>query len=649
MAITDFSVGEGHLALAFGQHIVAGILAGIDKTDLSNIKIKLLLGVGEWNAIKEASYDGTVLSPSTYTFHPGTLSTGAADPLQGQDSRFPNSIYHNRTAYLTATLPGGLGAEDRPDKTRIIAECLKMWSYDEAGHQVAYAYSTNPADAFVEVIRRNNIRLGLPLVDSVDWGAYAEARELYRNTILIDDWKRTPRNPLALNFAGGGTLATGTWYYKVIAVGAGSDKSTGSDVRAVGTVLGSHNTVTWDEVDDPSVTGYRIYFSKDDPNGFTKYFSVSGASTTSFDHTTISGASTGTPPTLPTGSWSVSAEEFQCHRAFTQSEILTGDALSAIMFDAASEWVKDGSRYRILLPNRSSIAHTFTVENTTSANLQISKVPPRDRKNRVTANFRNLDKTMQPDTISPANDFALQGRVGINEEEITLGSKNTSEARRITKWWRKYRHAKPRFGTITGQGDSAHVLVGDLVNVIDRQMGTRSLHGAVPNDGLIVSSLINRTPVLSSPGIADWNQEVPTPLAKSQAFQFTGEGLSTFTLASPVAVGANSSIALNVRVEDDSVAEIIVSLTDNTSATYSGSFRRPQTASGAPGTVVRLGSPPNRGGWVPIRVWLDDLSIPLGRTITSVKVGIITEATQQFLTGGGVQLTGGGQDLFVLS
>lgn len=611
MAISDFQVGEGHYALAYGKHVVAGILAGYDDSTPTAVKIKVLLGLGEWNRIVEASYDGVIIDEEDYTFHPGTLSTGAADPLQGADSRFPNSIFHNRIAYYTMTLPDGMGADERPDKMRVIAEGLKMFIYDEEGNVVDYRYSTNPADVFADVVRRNSDRLGLTFADQMDWPAYFAARERYDQTILVDDGSHTPKSIAAVN-AASGSLAAGTWYYKVIALGPGTTKSAASEIRAVAAAASTRNNIGWEQVDD--ATGYRVYFSYNDPNDFDRYFTVSGGATTTFAHTTTSGSSSGIPPTLPTGDWAKLEAEFQCHRAFTQDQILTGDALTAIMFDAASDWVRDGSRHRILLPNRSEIAHTFTVENTTDENFIFTKVPMKERVNRVTAAFRNLDDTMKPDEQSPANDFAAQSRVGIVEEVVALGSMNNSQMRRITRWWEKYAHRMPRRLEITGQGDSAHLLVGDLVNVVDRQAGVRDEVGD-SNGGILVSSLNSFT---ASGGVVGWSN-TSTPMGSSRSLSLLQPNVPsviTFDVEDFVPK-ADSYLLFYVKqtqTEKESIPSreiaLGISSVENPGDIRYASFRRPQspTLVAASASNTWVGLPPQVwGAWVPVRVSLRDI------------------------------------------
>lgn len=592
MAIDDFKVGNGLYALAYGQHVVSGILAGYDDSTPTAVKIKVLMGLGEWNAMKELSFDGSIIAPTAYTFHPGTLSTGSADPVQGLDTRFPNSIYHSRVAYYTCTLPDGLGAGERPDKMRVIAETLKSNVYDNTGFVQDYIYSTNPADVFADVVRRNCERLGLPFQDYMDWTAYAAARERYSNQILVDDGKRTPKNVAVTNVTGSGSLASGTWYYRVASIGTGVNQSVPSAVLAVESAASSHNNLVWDAV--TGVTGYRIFYSYNDPTSFTSYFDVTGATT--FSHTTTSGHSSGIPVTLPTGDWSKLMDEFQVHRAFTSADIVTGDALSAIMSDAASQWVRDGRKYRILLPNRSAASHTLVIDNTTSENFVYEKTPLRQRINQITSVFRNLDDNMKPDEQTVANDFTRQAKVGIVNESLTLGSMTNSQMRRISKWKLKYAHELPRQLSVTSQMDSDHLLIEDIVKVIDRQAGHR--------DAITERIATSQSPMTCSyDGFCEISDQI-SPTGKSMAWglrRLSGVTLATVQVLSGSFV-ADGYFRLWVKLTpfEHNITEVFVQIEDDLGAIRSASYRSPQDITSAAGTVVRLGPVPPSGDWYPL-------------------------------------------------
>jgi hypothetical protein len=620
MAISDFKVGEGQYTLAYGKHVVAGILAGLDNSVPTAVKIKVLMGLGEWDAMEEASYDGTIVDPANYSFHPGTLSTGAADPAQGADTRFPNGIYHSRIAYYTMTLPDGLGAEERPDKMRVIARTRKVNTYDAAGNFVSYIYSTNPADVFADIVRINSERLGLTFAEQMDWAAYYAARQYYAIAADIDDGVHTPLNLLANSTGAGGTLPAGTFFYRVAALDAGGTESAASNLRSVETAVNTKNQLSWDAV--TGATDYRVYFGTTPT--LTSYFDVGGA-TTSFEHNTTSGASVGSPTPVPTGSWAVTAEHLQCHRAFTTSEVLTGDALSAVMFDAASNWVRDGKQHRIILPNDTAVQKIFTIDNTTAENFKNYKVPVRQRVNQVSASFRNLFNKMKPEEASPtsAADFDLQSRVGKVEEEITLGSMDASQMRRITQWRLRDKHALPHRMIFTGQGDSANLLPGDVVGVRDKQGGDRNIYGAFSaTEGVLFSSI---NPVVKFNGTNQYFDGV-TPSGKSQGYKQVVDSVggqpdpAWLANLSSYTVGDGAQLLVWVKIKKGStIDEITIQLINtSTSVRHITSLRLPQTTNTfaylATDAITRFDMPP-QGEWVPIMI---DLAASEGVTFNAV-------------------------------
>jgi hypothetical protein len=577
MAISDFFVGNGQYALAYGQHVAAGILAGVDKSNPSAVKLKVLLGLGEWDSIVEISYDGTVIDAANYTFHPGTLSTGTADALQGEDSRFPSGIYHSRIAYYSVTLPDGLGAEDRPDKMRVIAKCLKINRYNPNGTVNTYAYSTNPADVFADLVRRNCLRNGLVFVDHVDWDAYIKARDFYSITKAVDDGIRTPLN-FAAGPGGSGSLAAGTWWFRLSAIKSGGiTESAAASPQSESVAASGQVALSWDAVGEAD--GYRLYYGQD-TSDVDHYIDVGNVLTYNF---ASASGSTGTPKEVPTGEWQHLEEHLQCQRAFTQTEILTGDALSAVMFDAASDWVRDGKKYRILLPNQTTSSHRLTVDNTTDSQYQHVKTPIRDRANRITAAYRNLFNNMKPEETIAGNDLALQARTGIVNEPISLGSMNSDQMRRISRWRFHEQHELPRRMRVTGQGDSAHLLAGDVLTVADRQGGKRNAHGVLADAAGIVFSSLNNIVAYSG---ADIKFDEPTPRARTRSvkvYMVGSGGIPRWTsnMTTPLAVGTGAGILTYVKVSHGSnVSEVTVQLINSsTGARRIVSLRRPQTAS----------------------------------------------------------------------
>jgi hypothetical protein len=608
MAISDFQVGGGQLALPYGKHVAAGILAGHDDSNPTAVKIKVLLCMGEIAGIDEISFEGTIIDPANYTFHPGTLSNGEADVLQGLDSRFPAGIFHSRVAYYTATLPDGLGADERPDKMRTILRGLKVNVYDDAGMQTDFIYSVNPANVFVDLVRRNCERLGLPLIDHVDWPAYDAARKFYDITVPVDDGERTPENVTAVS-SGSGSLAAGTWWMRVSAIADGGFTESAASKPVYVTVAASGAiNLTWDSV--PDAEGYRLYVGQDttDTDNWKDIGLVTGYSFTAF-----TGFSTGKIKEKPIGDWQHLEAQLQCHRAFTQADILTGDALSAVMFDAASDWVRDGKKHRIILPNPTTVSHRIGVDNSTDGQYQHYRVPVRDRANRVSGTFRNLFNQMKPEEAIAGNDLTLQSRIGVVEEKISLGSMNDDQMRRIGRWRFHDQHEKPRRMKITAQGDASHLLVNDLVDIADRQGDKRNSHGDLAESaGVIWTSLF---PISAAGGTASFGGATPRGRTRSvdlPVYAAGGAGTPSWTSnITPFTVGPGGSILTYIKVgHSDQISEVIVTLGNtSTGARRIATLRRPQTASSITpdgNDVATRNNLPPFGSWVPINVDLSD-------------------------------------------
>lgn len=161
--IDDFVTEEGGLlAVAYGEHLVAGHLA-VHKYQAgpppSSI-FAVALGEGEWDSAAKVWYAGEELSASPdgntagYHFHPGNISTGIADATQGVDSFLPNGLAYSGTANVVIKLPEARAVEDRPDKMRGRFKCKKVWDYDCNGTALTFGYNVNPANVAVDRIRR---------------------------------------------------------------------------------------------------------------------------------------------------------------------------------------------------------------------------------------------------------------------------------------------------------------------------------------------------------------------------------------------------------------------------------------------------------------------------------------------------------------
>lgn len=174
--INDLQTDEGAVKpLAYGRHIVAGqlILHDYSAGPPAASTVLVALGVGEWDSVEKLWYAGDEVAPAAYHFHPGTQSSGVADPVQGIDSFFPTGLTYSETAYIAVQVPEPFVSEDRPDKLRGLYKTLKVADYDANGNQTGYGYSANPARVAADLI----LKRGKRPASRIHWGSWT----LFRN------------------------------------------------------------------------------------------------------------------------------------------------------------------------------------------------------------------------------------------------------------------------------------------------------------------------------------------------------------------------------------------------------------------------------------------------------------------------------------
>jgi hypothetical protein len=177
------------LVIAYGQHVVAGNLVEYDYTagPPPGVKFIMALGEGPWDSPVEVYYAGEQLTASTssgtpgYKFHPGTLSTGTGDLIQGTPMYFATSPPYSGTAYIEVRLDETQSAEQRVDKLVGIYKCKKVANYNSSGTVTdSGSYSTNPARVAADVLNRAG---KLALIDWPSWVAWRD----YCDTVIAYD------------------------------------------------------------------------------------------------------------------------------------------------------------------------------------------------------------------------------------------------------------------------------------------------------------------------------------------------------------------------------------------------------------------------------------------------------------------------------
>ncbi len=194
----------GSLAVAYGEHIVAGHLIAhkYEPGPPPSSKIIVAGGEGEWEGVVKCWYaaEEIALSPdgstAGYHFYPGTIPVSTTDPTQPVDSFLSSGLAYNSTAYLSVLLPEKYATEDRPDKLKWRPKCKKVYTYDVNGvPSAATVYSVNPADVAVDRIRKyyesryedDNAKALRLFRNRVDWPSYVSWRNYNEATITWDD------------------------------------------------------------------------------------------------------------------------------------------------------------------------------------------------------------------------------------------------------------------------------------------------------------------------------------------------------------------------------------------------------------------------------------------------------------------------------
>lgn len=193
------SDGEGGLlALAYGRHICIGHLAYYEHQEgPPPVAFAVYMqGEGPWEGIEKAwyAYQGEEIPASAnstdpgYHFHPGTLSSGPSDPVQGIDSFIPTGITYNKTANTVVKFKEQYAAEQRPEKFRGRYKCRLVPDYDNTGTETdPGSYSANPARVAADIL----INRGKMPVTRIDWPSWVAWRDYCDGSLSWDDGTTT--------------------------------------------------------------------------------------------------------------------------------------------------------------------------------------------------------------------------------------------------------------------------------------------------------------------------------------------------------------------------------------------------------------------------------------------------------------------------
>lgn len=171
------------LAVPYGRQITAGRLVYYDKQG-TRTKFICILGQGEMDGIDRVYFAGEIITEfdsvggRQWHFHPGTLSTGFTDSIQGRPTFFPELEFtFSGMAYIEVLLPEERSADDgsEPSGMKFMVRGRKVQDYTVSfGNLVPSGvpvWSANNALVAADIITSF---MGLPTsrIDGASWLAF---------------------------------------------------------------------------------------------------------------------------------------------------------------------------------------------------------------------------------------------------------------------------------------------------------------------------------------------------------------------------------------------------------------------------------------------------------------------------------------------
>lgn len=205
--IEQFITDEGQpLARPLGEHLIGGQLIMHKFVEGPPPSLTVIIAGGdgtgnEWESVEKVWYSGNEIAESPdgiepgWRFHPGQISSGVADPDQGVPDFHSNGLAYSGTAYIEILLPEQYSIEDAANKIRWRAKTAKVWDYDFNGNPLNFAYSVNPADHAVHVIKRyydtrfrdDDAEAAARFQRRVDWLSYTDFWNMCAENITWND------------------------------------------------------------------------------------------------------------------------------------------------------------------------------------------------------------------------------------------------------------------------------------------------------------------------------------------------------------------------------------------------------------------------------------------------------------------------------
>lgn len=495
MAITNAITDKlARLPLAYGRHVVKGVLTkqNID-TNPKAAQIQVALGAasmwdavnqkwfgGGWDSAEHIYYNGLEIPGADYHFHSG-------GPGDAPDAIFPGDIPHPKASSYSAKVPQGPADElaangGAADAMSGIFKCLQVADYNEDGDQVDdlgapipggadsinyLYYSPSPARHTLDLMlraRRSIVRVNYPAW--VDW------RDYCATLIDWDDGALTPHQ-ISLAASAGGTLAPATYWVRV-ATKKGADISSASKDRATdgihtaSVVCSGSNlrfTIEWASQQDRGATGYRVYVGTSE-GGENKFFDVGSGATNTLLVTTLTGASTGTPPEIATGALLRQIPRFESHVFFVPPFDLA-TAFDRIAQITCMDWHYANGKVVFLSPEVRAAVFTLNLAEIGNGSFKTYQTDRRQKPNQIIVNYRDLDDPYlsQADPPVTVNRQSLQEKEGVRPFEINGGCMYRSQAERVGNYWARRLIDSDQMIELVGSPRTYIVLPGDPINV----------------------------------------------------------------------------------------------------------------------------------------------------------------------------------------
>ncbi len=465
-------------------------------------------------------------------YHPGTISKGEADPIQGVDSYFPGGLTYSATPNMAIRLPDNMAEDADASKLAVIIKTSCIADYDINGNLISIEYSANPARVKADMLKRRGQHV------RINWPSFVHARDYYDGLL---DWEAGDTNNTYASFtgvpvynkSGNITIVTATGaaskpspidgndnvattqerilsgtdgWYKVVVSAAFPDFTGGGTIYLVDKNGKAYFGLSWGNGHFSTLANGVAIDNKDQPYPFPASAPVTFEIGVEDDMFYLK--QDGVIKTLPQGPapapadmdlfgrlhlWESSAalsssefsgrrtvdttliitqvNRFEAHPAFT-GPVDLGTALDYVDQLCASDTQDAGSEIFFLTPEPRSSVHIFDEDiNVVGFEIHPWQKDVRDRPNRLWAKYRNLDtEFFEQDSVFDLRDdlFNEVGRP-IDPGPKNFGSMSASQAKRLIKFYMRRESDNYRFCDLVGMHDSVHVLPADVVTVLSHK------------------------------------------------------------------------------------------------------------------------------------------------------------------------------------